>query len=411
LQAAESSLEKQAENKESVVSALTEKLDGLFDGLMSKYDDAQHAAEEKAKTMEENSASQSELLNGTKSMAEDLRLSIDTLGGTLTTFAEGFPEQMEKLTEESKTVFHKVDEAYQKLDETSEVQKGEHSATREEVVKVMSAITGVQNDMTEHNPRFLMTLEEVKALIGQHYEHSQGASSAAAEHHQAVRDLQEQLKAGFEDSKTRHEAHAEDLKTALPALLPPPAEPPAPAEKYDDTALHEKLNTLMGHAEKAADPSTQLERLDQIHEKVMSTAAEVSAFVAAQSKQMMEEHESKEREAEELALLLERRQVQKDEIETDITVLNEEKDSLRQAVEALRSEKESLSGQKSRLTADVSSLETALHIRRDELHEMDSKAELIERRMMEGVMNQSRMLLLSKSSKPASKKKQAPQGR
>ncbi|GAB1740285.1 hypothetical protein NU219Hw_g5399t1 [Hortaea werneckii] len=411
LQAAESSLEKQAENKESVVSALTEKLDGLFDGLMSKYDDAQRAAEEKAKTMEEKSASQSELLDGTKSMAEDLRLSIDTLGGTLTTFAEGFPEQMEKLTEESKTVFHKVDEAYQKLDETSEVQKGEHSATREEVVKVMSAITGVQNDMTEHNPRFLMTLEEVKALIGQHYEHSQGASSAAAEHHQAVRELQEQLKAGFEDSKTRHEAHAEDLKTALPALLPPPAEPPAPVEKYDDTALHEKLNTLMGHAEKAADPSTQLERLDQIHEKVMSTAAEVSAFVAAQSKQMMEEHESKEREAEELALLLERRQVQKDEIETDITVLNEEKDSLRQAVEALRSEKESLSGQKSRLTADVSSLETALHIRRDELHEMDSKAELIERRMMEGVMNQSRMLLLSKSSKPASKKKPAPQGR
>lgn len=402
LQSAESGLEKQAEHKDAIVSSLTEKLDTLFDGLMSKYDDAQTAAEEKAKTMEEQATAQAELLEGTKTMADDLKLSIDTLGGTLTNFAEGFPEQMEALTEESKTVFTKVEETCAKLDEVSEGQKGEHSATREEVDKVMAAISGVQSDMTEHNPRFLVTLEEVKALIGQHYEHSQGASSAAAEHHQAVRDLQEQLKTGFEDTR---KAHAEDLKTTLPALLPAPSEASESVEKYNDSALHEKLNALMGHAEKTADPSTQLARLDQIHEKVMATAAEVSAFVTLQSKQTMQEHENKEREAEELALLLERRQVQKDEIEADITVLNEEKDSLRQAVESLRAEKEAMTSQKSRLTADVSSLETALHIRRDELHEMDRKAELIERRILEGAMNQSRMLLLAKSTKPAPKKK------
>ncbi|KAH9819770.1 Chromosome segregation atpase [Teratosphaeria destructans] len=412
-QSSETALEKQAEYKDGLISTLTEKLDALFDGLMSKYDDAQHAAEEKVKTIEAKSASQAELMDSTKSMAEELRLSIDTLGSTLTTFAETFPEKMDALSEESKTVFGKVEETAVKLDETTQGLKGEHATTRDEVAKVLAAIDGVQNDLGENHPRFIVTLEEVKALIGQHYEHSQKAADTAAEHHQAVRELQEQLKQGFEDTKARHDTSNEDLKSAIPALLPPPAEIPAQVEveKYDDTALHEKLDKLMGHAEAATEPTAQIERLDQIHEKVMATAAEVSAFVAAQAKQITEDHENKEKEAEEVALLLERRMVQKDEIEDDITVLNEEKDSLRQAVEALRAEKEALAGQKSRLQADVSSLETALHIRREELHEMDSKAEAIERRMLEGVMNQSRMLLLAKSTKPAAQKQKKPQGR
>jgi hypothetical protein len=79
-------------------------------------------------------------------------------------------------------------------------------------------------------------------------------------------------------------------------------------------------------------------------------------------------------------------------------------------VEALKAEKEALAAQKARLTADVASLETAMHIRREELHDMDRKAEAIERRMLEGVMNQSRMLLLAKGAKAPSPKKK-PQGR
>jgi len=290
--------------------------------------------------------------------------------------------------------------------------KYEHTITREEVGKALVAIAGVQGDLMEHNPRFLMTLKEVQALIGQHYEHSQRASEGIEQQHQAVRDLSEQLRAGFEDTKTRHASQTEELRTALPALLPAPSAPadiPVPVEKYDDSALHDKLDKLVGHAEDAANPSAQLERLDQIHERVMATAADVSAFVAAQAKQITQDHEDKEREAEELALLLERRAVQKDEIEADIEALGEEKDSLRRAVEALKAEKEALAAQKSRMNADVSSLETALRIRRDELHEMDAKAEMIERRMLEGVMNQSRMLLLAKGTKSAPLKKQ--QGR
>lgn len=413
-ESAATALEKQGEHKEAVVTELGDRLDTLFDGLMSKYDDAQKAAEEKAATMEEKAAQQQELLDSTKTMADDLKLSIDTLGTALTTFTATFPEQMDKMAEESKTVFNRVDDTYNKLDETQEGLKFEHSITREEVAKVMGAVSGLQSDLTDHNPRFMMTLKEVQALVGQHYDHSRQASTAAADHAQAVRDLQDLVRSATEKADT----HNEELKTnissgfsGLPALMPPPTEaaPVIVSDKYDDSRVHEKLDRLMGHAELTADSSTQLQRLDQIHEKVMATAAEVSAFVTLQAKQITQDHESKEKEAEEVALLLERRLVQKDQIEADITVLNEEKDSLRTTVEALKAEREALAAQKSRMQADVASLETALHIRRDELHAMDVKAETIERRMLEGVMNQSRMLLLAKSPKSPPKKK--PMGR
>lgn len=418
-QSAESALEKHSEHKDAIITELQDKLNGHFDTLMSKYDDAQHAAEDNAKTMEEKAAQQEELLNSTKAMADDLKLSIDTLGSAMTSFMGDLPATMEKMAEESKTVFSQAVETHNRLEETTESLKGEHIATRDEVAKVLAAVDIVQSDMSEHNPRFMVTLEEVRALINQHYEHSQQATDAAAEHAQAVKDLQEALKAGFEDTKAQAEAHAEglrshheELKTTIPALMPPPVESTAAPEKYDDAAVHEKLDKLMGHVEEASDRTTQIERLDQIHEKVMATAAEVSAFVAAQNRQITADHETKEKEAEEIALLLERRLERKDQIEADITVLNEEKESLQTAVNALKAEKDVLAAQKARLNAEVSSMETALHIRRDELHAMDNKALAIERRMLEGVMSQSRMLLLSKATpKPPSPKKKPQLGR
>jgi chromosome segregation ATPase len=413
---ADSTLEKQSEHKDAIIAGLGEKLDTAIATLISKYDDAQKVVEEKAKTMEEKTGQQEELLNTTKSMADDLKLSIDTLGMTLTSFMGDLPAQVEKMTEESKIVFTQAEATHTKLEETSEALKAENTATREEVARVLAAVDVVQSDMSEHNPRFMVTLEEVRALINQHYEHSQKASTAAEEQAQAVKELQDALKAGFEETKTTHadglKSHHEALEKALPGLFPPPAELPPPVEKYDDAAVQEKLDKLMSHVEEANERSTQLERLDQIHEKVIATATEVSAFVAAQNKQIQEEHETKEKEAEEIALLLERRLERKDQLEADITVLNEEKESLQSAVEQLKAEKEALAAQKSRLNADVRAMETALHIRRDELHEMDNKAAMIERRMLEGVMNQSRMLLLSRSAKsPPSPTKKKPQGR
>ena len=80
--------------------------------------------------------------------------------------------------------------------------------------------------------------------------------------------------------------------------------------------------------------------------------------------------------------------------------LREEEQRLRRGLEALRAEQESLNKQKMRLSADLSSLETALRLRREELHDMEARAEGLERRILEGVMDHSRVLLMAKATRP-----------
>ncbi|QIW96261.1 hypothetical protein AMS68_001779 [Peltaster fructicola] len=403
---ATTALEKQGEHKEALVLELGERLDTLFDGLMSKYDDAQLAAAEQAKALEEKSNSHEALFLSTKDMADDLRLSIDTLGTSLTSFTATYPDSMDKLVSDSKIVFNRVDDTYNKLDEAQSGLQHEHTVTRSEVQKVMTTLQALHSDLSEHNPRFMMSLREVQALITQHYEHSQKASEAAEQNTQAVRDLQQALKTGFEDAKGHTSSQTEVVRGALPALLPAPSDATSiDRAPYDDSGVHEKLDSLMDHVRDANSSAPQLERLDQIHEKVMATAAEVSAFVALQSRQIEQSSST------DTAVALERQSAQRDQIEADIAVLDEEKEDLQAEVDALKHERDALLAQKMKAATELSSVQTALAIRREELHHMENKAEMIERRMLEGVMNQSRLLLLTKSTRSQSPSKRKPQGR
>ncbi|KAF2088447.1 hypothetical protein K490DRAFT_72869 [Saccharata proteae CBS 121410] len=363
-------LEKHDEAKAAVIVEIAAKLDEKFDSMMSKYDDMLVLAESQAQKLDEKTTTQEELLSSTKTMADELKLTIDTLGTTVTTMGTTFTEASEKMSGDSSTVFGRVDEAVVKLDENHTENKAEHQLTRDEISKALAAIDGLQSDVTENHPKFMVTLQEVLALVNQHYESSQKAQEAAQEHSRAA----------AEESKARAEEIKESF-SGLPALLPPPPAAVEPVEQYDDTKLHEKLDTLIGHATDAEKEVAQLERLEEIHKQVMTTAAQVTEFVTTQTRLITEGHESKEKEAEEAALLLERRLVQKDQIEADIHNLNDEKDSLSRA---------------SRLNADVSALEMALKIRREELQSMDTKADALERRILNGIMDHSRALLLAK---------------
>ncbi|KAM7220865.1 hypothetical protein V8F06_003759 [Rhypophila decipiens] len=79
--------------------------------------------------------------------------------------------------------------------------------------------------------------------------------------------------------------------------------------------------------------------------------------------------------------------------------LKEEEERLKASLRAMRAEQEDLGRQKTRLAADLSSLDTALRIRREELHEMEERAEGLERRILEGVMDHSRVLLMAKTKR------------
>lgn len=164
-----------------------------------------------------------------------------------------------------------------------------------------------------------------------------------------------------------------------------------------DSTVQGKLDTLVVHSESTGQALERLEALDRIHGQVVATAASISTFLAGQTQRISDENEEKERAAQEAAVLLERRTAERERVEESISALREEEARLRGDVLGLRSENEGLTKQRTRLTADVSSLETALRLRKEELGEMEERAEGLERRILEGVMNHSRVLLMSKN--------------
>ncbi|KAH8598275.1 hypothetical protein B0O99DRAFT_684316 [Bisporella sp. PMI_857] len=360
------------------------KIDEKFNELMTKYDDAQLASEARTKSGEEKNAEIEEALLGTKAVAEDMKLLVDALGATLT-------ESVEKMDEAGKTVFNRVEETFTRVEETHADAKAEHQLTREQVFKTISAIEGVQSNVTEYNPKILESIKDVLLIVGQHYEHSK--TSAVT--------LQEKI--------AERPPPTPPIETPLLRDAPPAVEKydDAPvqekldklAEKYDDVKVQEKLDKLVDHMHATGKSFAQLDMLDQIHKQVMDTAAEVSQFVSSQTQRIANDHEDKERAVEAATIALEKRLAQKELVEATVVGLREEEEFLKESVAILKAEQEDLARQKLRLSADVSSLETALRIRKEELHGMEARAEGLERRILEGVIDHSRALLLSKSNK------------
>ncbi|UPK99545.1 hypothetical protein LCI18_010480 [Fusarium solani-melongenae] len=169
--------------------------------------------------------------------------------------------------------------------------------------------------------------------------------------------------------------------------------------KYDDTVVHEKLDKLVDHSSTTDQALTRLETLDKVHASVVQTAADISEFLSAQKQRIEQAHEDHEKTLRETMASVERKLAEKDHVEASVSSLREEEERLRQSVMSLRTEQESLIRQKTRLTGDVSSLETALRVRKEELYDMESRAENLERRILEGVMDHSRVLLMSKANK------------
>ena len=343
------------------------KIDEKFNELMTKYDDAQVATEAKAKLGEEKIAGTEAAMLGTKAVAEELKLLIDTLGTTLT-------DSVDKMDEASKTVFNRVEDTFTRVEETHADAKAEHQLIREQVFKTLGAVEGVQGHVTEYHPKILDSIKDVLLIVGQHYEHSKSSTVT----------IQEKI--------AERPAPSPPLETPLLREAPMP-------EKYDDAQVHEKLDKLVDHMHAAGKSFAQLDMLDKIHQQVMQTATEISEFVSAQTQRIANDHEDKEKAVEAATIALEKRLAQKDQVEATVVGLREEEDRLKEAVTILKTEQEDLAHQKMRLSADVSSLETALKIRREELHAMEARAEGLERRILEGVIDHSRALLISKGNK------------
>ncbi|KAL1873856.1 hypothetical protein Daus18300_003728 [Diaporthe australafricana] len=361
------------EKLDSTTDTLRAKIDERIDEVITKYDEFQTALDERNKTAESRDEHLEESVVGTKAVAEELKTLIDTLGSTVT-------DSLEKMEEASKTVFTRVEDIYLKSDDNHNDNKAEHTQTRDQVKEAMGAFEGLKGEVSEYHPKILEAVQDVLTMVDQHFEHSKTS----------VNEMQEKISQKIEEAKPE------------PLMLPPPP------EKYDDSGVHEKLDKLVDHTATTDKSLEQLDTLEKVHSEVVKTAAELSAFLASQTQRIEDDHEDMEKTLQdtvknlhETNVALERRLAQKDQVEVTIVDLQMEEDRLRESIVGLKVEQESLVRQKVRLTGDVSSLETALKLRREELHDMEARAEGLERRILEGVMDQSRILLMAKSSKKA----------
>ena len=72
------------------------------------------------------------MITSTKLVVEDSKLLIDTFGSTVT-------EACERMSEDSKTVFARVEDANAKLENLHETELTQHGLTREDVQQTLSA--------------------------------------------------------------------------------------------------------------------------------------------------------------------------------------------------------------------------------------------------------------------------------
>ena len=397
-------LEKSEEHRTAIVNEMLSKLDVCFDDMKSRQQEQQQVIGEATLTMTEKQKEQEEMMSSSKIVAEELKVTIDTLGASVQGIDPALREATEKWSDDAKTVFAKVDDMSNKLEEGNVDSKTHHQLTREEVGKAVLAIGSVHDTVSLNHPQIMGALNTLKAAIDAHQEYFRSSNETSEK-------ISDGLKAHFDEGLRRLPApqieapKAETVITVddnVHSKLDEILRKGVPSA-YDDAPLHTKLDDLLSHASKSSEASEQLSKLDELQQQLTSTAAEVSAFVAFQAKMISAEHENKEKEADQAALDLSNSLNEKERIDGEIASLREQKHALSSEVAsqkaevlALKGEREAMQKQKLHLGADVSSLEMALKLRREELNMMDARADALERRIIEGVMDHSRALLLAK---------------
>ncbi|CAK7227740.1 hypothetical protein SBRCBS47491_006670 [Sporothrix bragantina] len=211
------------ERFQQTTETLEAKIDDRIGELVAKFDDFQAISDDRMRVMEGRDTEVESAVVGTKVIADELKLLIDTLGSAVT-------ESLEKMEEASKTVFTRVDDMVSKADENHSEGKAEHQQTRDQVQQAITAVQDVQVHVTEYHPKILDAVKDVLLVVSEHFEHSKSSTTT----------IQEKLI---------------EAKPAEMPLLPP-------VEKYDDTTMQEKLDKLVGQTDRATDAFTKLDKMD-----------------------------------------------------------------------------------------------------------------------------------------------------
>jgi hypothetical protein len=421
---------KQDETRAAIIVELGEKIDEKLGEVMAKYDEIQAAMDSKFSESVERDNAHLEAATNTKSLAEDIKLVIGTMGDSVN-------EACERISVDTKTFFEKVDVSYNKMEEMHNEVKTQQEQARSDIERAAAATDRVESKLHEFHPQVLESIQEILTIVGQHYDHSQKSaqdikmdlSALPSTIPQMLPALPSPEPEKYDDSKVQgklddllHHAKNEKVQEALNVLVERVTNDQV-HEKLDQLMsqttsthsqvydkldellnhatenngpIHDKLDTLIDHATNTDQSVTQMMKLDEMHKDIMEQSRKMTEMFAAQSAIVAEDNERKRREAEEAAIALERRSMQKEQVEAELVDLKDEKDSLLKMIQNLKTEKEDLVRQTTKLGKELSSLEMALELRHEEMQVMEERADSLEKRILEGVLDHARSVLLSR---------------
>ncbi|PHH66447.1 hypothetical protein CDD81_7502 [Ophiocordyceps australis] len=254
---------------------LGSKLDEAMAALMDKHDELRAAMEDRGAAAEARNGDAQEAVTGTKAVAEELRLLIDTLGSTVT-------DSLEKMEEASQIVFGKVEELGSRSDERHAEGKTEHHETRRQMEQTALGMQELRDEVRESQPKIVEAVKDLLLLVGEHFEHSK----AAATEQSALPPPEP-----YDDGQVQ-------------AKLDRLAE-----QRYDDGRVQAKLDQLVEQAEQA------FGRLEALQQSVGSTAADVSSLASSHQQRMADEHQERQQTLLETTVALERKLAQKEHAE------------------------------------------------------------------------------------------------
>ncbi|KAJ5085349.1 hypothetical protein N7532_010120 [Penicillium argentinense] len=426
---------KHDETRAAIIVELGSKLDEKIGEVMAKYDEAHNSLHFKFSETEERDLAHAEAVTSTKSLAEDIRLVIGAMGDNVT-------QTCERIGEDTKALFGKVDESYTRMEEMHNEVKSHQEQSRTENERAVTATERVESKLLEFHPLILETVQEILTVVSQHYDHSQKSAEdfrtelsalpntiptmlPALPPPESTRDLENDPVHGKLNDILEHAKNSkvhdvlntllehsqnnqlhEKLDRALDQSAGPKDEIYEKLDRLldhaanDNGSLHEKLDALLSRPASNTDEQsvTQMMKLDEMRKDIMENTRKMNEMFAAQSALVAEDTERKRREAEDAAIALERRVAQREQVEAEIVGLHEEKDSLLKMIQTLQTEKEDLAKQNTKLSKEVSGLETALEIRHEEIQQIEERAETLEKRILEGVLDHARSVLLSRST-------------
>ncbi|KAJ5123328.1 hypothetical protein N7448_009425 [Penicillium atrosanguineum] len=409
---------KHDETRAAIIVELGAKIDEKLGEVIAKYDEAHTSLHSKFSETEERDMAHSEAVTSTKALAEEIKLVIGEVGSTVN-------ESCEQVAADTKTLLERVDESYNRIEEMQHDVKSQQEQSKEGNERAVAATERVESKLLEFNPQILETVQQILDVVSQHYDHSQKSNEDFKSELSALPKIKDdpvhtKLNDILEHASKNSQVHEvlntllehsknDQLHEKLDRALDQGSGNDQIYEKLDkllehatngDSSVHEKLDSLLSRPVAAVDPEqsvTQMMKLDEMHRDIMENTRKMNEMFAAQSAIVAEDTERKRREAEEAAIALERRIGQREQVEAELVGLHEEKESLLKMLQALKTEKDDMTKQNQKLSKDLSGLETALEIRHEEMQQMEDRADGLEKRILEGVLDHARTVLLSRS--------------